>query len=103
MRSIDIAAQRSVKIETLLPDYKKRIPADHKGPDFVFSVGPREVEVPANLEEAVQVLGKDKVFEIFATQHKTNLQNALANELLDKITDPKKTNRRSAVAIQVEL
>lgn len=103
MRSIEISAQRSVKIETLLPDVRKKIPADHKGSDFVFGVGPIDREVPSSLDEAIKVLGADKVFETFSRQHKTDLQNELAGKLLDKITDPKKTNRRSSSAIQVEL
>lgn len=103
MRTIPISATRSVKIENLLPEFRKKIPADHKGTDFAFSAGPKDRQVPENLDEAIQTLGKDKVFDTFMKQLRTDLGNELAQDILDKVCDPKKAGRKAATAIEVEL
>lgn len=103
MRTIEISASRTVKVENLLPEFRKKIPADHKGEDFTFSAGPKDRDVPANLDEAITVMGKDKVYDVFMKQLRTDLGNELATEILDKVSDPKKTGRKAGKAIQVEL
>lgn len=103
MKDIEISANRSIKVENLLPEYKKKIPQDHKGDDFTFSVGPVVRSVPSNLKESIEKHGEDKVYEMFLAKLRIDLGMKLAEDLADKVTDPKKTKRRSGSAIQVSL
>jgi len=102
MRALPVSATRSVKIKDLKPEFRKLIPADHKGDDYQFSTS-GEADFPGDLDEAIEKHGKATVYETFLRQAKTDHQNEMAAKILEKVLDPSKSKRGSGAAVQIKL
>ena len=106
VRTIMVAAKRSVKLELLSDKYlamaKSALGKDSKEKEFTFSAAERPFEVPASYAEMLSVLGEQEVFEKCMKQIRIECGNTRADEILAEVCDPAKSSK-AGKTIQVSI
>jgi len=105
MKKVEIVASRSVRLEYLKPEYRSQVPAGWKLPYFPFTNADQPVifESPENFDEALQVDGKSKIFELYDVQKQVGFNLIVAKSIVDLVTDLSKVPGRAGKAITVKL